>query len=46
MTLEIKAVSHRRELQYPIMLKVMTKEETKKYHLKKLLELSLKGFSK
>lgn len=31
------------ELQFPIQLKLMTKEETKEYHLKKLYELPLKS---
>jgi hypothetical protein len=31
------------ELHFPIMLKVMTDEETKKYHRRKLFELSLKS---
>ena len=31
------------ELQFPIMLKLMTDDETKQYHRKKLLELSLKS---
>jgi hypothetical protein len=42
MTLEIQPVTFRRDLQFPIMLKVMTDKETKEYHLKKLYELSLK----
>jgi hypothetical protein len=31
------------ELQFPIQIKSMTKEETKQYHLKKLNDLSLKS---
>ena len=42
MTLEIRLVSVRKELEFPIMLKQMTDQETKEYHLKKLFELSIK----
>ena len=38
MTLEIQYVTIKRELQYPMMLKQMTDEETKEYHLKKFAE--------
>jgi hypothetical protein len=31
------------KLAYPIMIKLMTDQETKEYHLKKLYELSLKS---
>jgi len=34
------------ELQYPIQLRVMSKKETKEYHLKKLYELSIKSLGK
>jgi len=30
------------QLQFPMQLKVMTKQETREYHLKKLYELSIK----
>jgi len=40
MTLEIQHVVVRRELEFPIMVKVMTVQETKEYHLKKLCEMS------
>lgn len=33
----------RLEIQYPMMLKVMSDQETKEYHLKKLEQLSLKS---
>jgi hypothetical protein len=35
--------SQSQELQYPIMLKVMTDDETRAYHRKKLFELSIKS---
>jgi len=31
------------ELQFPIQVRVMTEEETKEYHVKKLYELSIKS---
>ena len=31
---------------YPIQVRIMTKQETKEYHLKKLYELSLKSLEK
>jgi hypothetical protein len=34
LTLEIKPVIDCKELQYPMQLCIMTKEETKEYHLK------------
>jgi len=34
------------ELHFQIMLKVITDEETKEYHLKKLYELSIKSLGK
>jgi len=43
MTLEIQHVTIRKELQFPIMmLKVMTVQDTKEYHLKRLYDLSIK----
>jgi hypothetical protein len=48
MTLEIqiKHVTVRKELQFPIMLRQMTDKETKEYHLKKLSELIKKSLEK
>jgi hypothetical protein len=43
MTLEIQAVTYRKELQYPIMLRQMTDEEFKAYHRKRLEKLFKKS---
>jgi len=36
----------RQELQFPIQVNVMTDEETKEFHLKRLYELSIKSIGK
>ena len=46
MTLEIQSATIKKELQFPMMLKQMTEQETKEYHLKKLFELSLKSLER
>jgi hypothetical protein len=46
MTLQIQYATSRKELQFPIMLKQMTEQETKEYYLKKLFELSKKSLGK
>jgi hypothetical protein len=46
MTLEIKAVSSKKELQYPIMLKQMSKQETIEYHHKRLERLCNESITK
>lgn len=39
----ISCLESRKVVQFPIMLKAMTDEEIKEYHLKKIYELSLKS---
>jgi hypothetical protein len=43
MTQFVSSQDSAQELQFPIMLKVMTDDETKEYHRKKLYELSIKS---
>lgn len=44
--IEVKDVTAKKELEFPIMLRQMTHKETKEYHLKKLHELILKSLEK
>jgi hypothetical protein len=39
----VAQVFARQELQFPMQIKVMTVEETRQYHLRKLFDLSLKS---
>jgi hypothetical protein len=46
MTLEIQPITIRKELEFPIMLKQMTVQETKEYHLKRLERLCKESIKK
>jgi hypothetical protein len=46
MTLEIQHITIRKELEFPIMLKQMTVQETKEYHLKRLERLCKESIKK
>ena len=46
MVAQLLAHSQSLQLQFPIQIRMMTEEETKEYHLKRLLELSSKSQGK